>query len=229
VAFADAQALAEKWFGPIPGGPAYVRHLPKEPIQTEARHQTAQAAVPLPALYKTYHMPARRDDRYYAVDLLADMLGRGKSSRLHQRLVKELALFNNISASLTGALDAGLLVISGKLNAGVDLAIADAAVEAVVAEFRTADVDARELEKVKNQAESHLVFGEIDLLNRALNLAYSKLLGDANLVNDESRRIQAVDVAAVRQAAELVLRPENCSTLYYEAVPSEEAVAELAA
>ena len=145
----------------------------------------------------------------------------GLRSRLHQRLVKELALFNNISASLTGALDAGLLVISGKLNAGVDLHTADAAVEAVVAEFRTADVDTYELEKVKNQAESHLVFGEIDLLHRALNLAYSKLLGDANLVNDESRRIQAVDVAAVRQAAELVLRPENCSTLYYEAVAEE--------
>ncbi len=221
VALDEARRLAEKWFGPIPGGPAYVRHLPEEPTQTEARHQTARAAVPLSALYKAYHAPARRDDSYYAVDLLSDVLGRGKSSRLHQRLVKELALFNNISASLTGALDAGLLVISGKLNAGVDLHTADAAVEAVVAEFRTADVDTYELEKVKNQAESHLVFGEIDLLHRALNLAYSKLLGDANLVNDESRRIQAVDVAAVRQAAELVLRPENCSTLYYEAVAEE--------
>ncbi|AWM34369.1 M16 family metallopeptidase [Hymenobacter nivis] len=218
VSFDEAKRLAEKWFGPIAGGPAYVRDLPQEPTQTQARTQTVQAPVPLSALYKAYHAPARRDDNYYAVDLLADMLGRGKSSRLYQRLVKELALFNNISASLTGALDAGLLVVSGKLNAGVDLHEANAAVEAVVAEFVAADVDARELEKVKNQAESLLVFGEIDLLNRALNLAYSKLIGDANLVNDESRRIQAVDVAAVRAAAAQVLRPENCNTLYYEAV-----------
>ncbi|MFD1468401.1 M16 family metallopeptidase [Hymenobacter caeli] len=218
VSFDEAQRLAEKWFGPIAGGPAYVRDLPQEPVQTQARTQTVQAPVPLSALYKAYHAPARRDDNYYAADLLADMLGRGKSSRLHQRLVKELALFNNISASLTGALDAGLLVVSGKLNAGVDLHEANAAVEAVVAEFVAADVDARELEKVKNQAESHLVFGEIDLLHRALSLAYSKLIGDANLVNDESRRIQAVDVAAVRAAAAQVLRPENCNTLYYEAV-----------
>ena len=109
-------------------------------------------------------------------------------------------------------------MVSGKLNAGVSLEAADAAVEAVIAEFRTADVDAQELQKVKNQAESSLVFGEIDLLNRALGLAYAKLIGDVNLVNDEGRRIQAVTVPAVRQAAELVLRPENCSTLYYEAV-----------
>ena len=103
----------------------------------------------------------------------------------------------------------------------MDLSAADAAVEAVVAEFLAEDVDALELEKVKNQAESSLVFEEIDLLNRALNLAYSKLQGDANLVNDESRRIQAVTVADVRRAAQSVLRPENCSTLYYEASAAE--------
>ncbi|GAB2854031.1 M16 family metallopeptidase [Hymenobacter ruber] len=217
VSAADVRQLADKWFGPIPGGPAYQRQLPQEPIQTEARHLTAQAEVPLSALYKAYHMPARGDARYHAVDLLSDMLGHGKSARLHQRLVKEQALFNNISSSLTGSLDPGLLVISGKLNEGVDIKAADAAVEAVVAEFLTQDVDAHELEKVKNQAESSLVFGEIDLLNRAMNLAYSKLQGDANLVNDESRRIQAVTVDDVRAMAQLVLRPENCNTLYYEA------------
>ncbi|WP_216679536.1 M16 family metallopeptidase [Hymenobacter siberiensis] len=217
VSAATVRQLAEKWFGPIAGGPAYQRQLPQEPAQAEARHLTAQAEVPLSALYKTYHMPARGDARYHAVDLLSDMLGHGKSARLHQRLVKEQALFNNISSSLTGSLDPGLLVISGKLNEGVDLKTADAAVEAVVAEFLTGDVDAYELEKVKNQAESSLVFGEIDLLNRAMNLAYSKLQGDTNLVNDESRRIQAVTVADVRAMAQLVLRPENCNTLYYEA------------
>jgi predicted Zn-dependent peptidase len=222
---AEVKALAEKWFGPIAGGPAYQRQLPQEPAQTEARHVRASAPVPLSALYKAYHMPARTDARYYAVDVLSDVLGHGKSSRLHQRLVKDLGLFNNISASLTGSLDPGLLVISGKLNAGVDLHEADAAVEAVVAEFLTADVDPQELEKIKNQAESSLVFNEIDLLNRALNLAYAKLQGDVNLVNEEGQRIQAVQVADVRAAAALVLRPENCSTLYYEAEPVAATVA----
>ena len=222
---AQVRALAEKWFGPIAGGPPHRRALPPEPPQTQARHLTTSAPVPLPALYKAYHMPARADERYHAVDLLSDILGRGKSSRLHQRLVKEQALFNNLSASVTGSLDPGLLVVSGKLNAGVSLAEADAAVAAVVAELLAADVDARELEKVKNQAESSLVFGEIDLLHRALALAFAKLQGDAHLVNDESRRIQAVTVADVRAAARLVLRPENCSTLYYEAAPAAEAVA----
>ncbi len=214
---AEVRHLAEKWFGPIPGSERQPRQLPQEPVQTTARHASTSAQVPLSALYKAYHMPARLDPRYHAVDLLGDLLGRGKSSRLHQRLVKELQLFNNISASVTGALDPGLFVVSGKLNAGVALEEADRAVEAVVAELLRDEVPAAELQKVKNQAEAGLVFGEIELLNRALALAIGKLLGNANLVNEEPLQLQAVTPADLRAAAELVLRPENCSTLYYRA------------
>lgn len=217
VAFDEVKRLAEKWFGPIAGGERQPRQLPQEPAQTEARRAEVSAAVPLSALYKAYHMPARLDPRYHAVDLLSDVLGRGKSSRLHQRLVKDLQLFNNISASVTGSLDPGLFVVSGKLNAGVALAEADRAVEAVVAELLREDVPTDELQKVKNQAETGLVFGEIELLNRALALAIGKLLGNANLVNEEPAQLQAVTPADVRAAAKLVLRPENCSTLYYQA------------
>ena len=224
VALDEAQRLAEKWFGPIPGGPAYVRHLPEEPTQTEARHQTARAAVPLSALYKAYHAPARRDDSYYAVDLLSDVLGRGKSSRLYQQLVKEQPLFNSLSASVMGSFEPGLLVVSGKLNAGVTLEEADAAIEAVLAEISAAEIPVEELEKVKNQAEVSIVFSEIELLNRAMNLAFSKLLGDANLVNQESAKVQAVTPAQVLTAAQEVLRPTNCSTLYYRAQPVAEPV-----
>jgi len=215
--FDEVKRLAEKWFGPIAGGERRARQLPQEPAQTAPRQATATAPVPLSALYKAWHMPARLDSRYHAVDLLSDVLGRGKSSRLHQRLVKELELFNNISASVTGSFDPGLLVVSGKLNAGIALAEANAAVEAVVAELLREEVPADELQKVKNQAEAGLVFGEIELLNRALALAIGKLLGNANLVNEEPAQLQAVTPQAVREAAELVLRPENCSTLYYQA------------
>ena len=219
VTVAEVQHLTEKWFGPIPGGPRYERQLTVEPRQTEARFLEVTAAVPLSALYKVYHMPARAAADYYSVDLLGDLLGRGKSSRLYQQLVKDQPLFNSISASSTGSLEAGLLVISGKLNVGVPLEAADAAVEALVAALREEPVPANELEKVKNQAEASIVFGEIELLNRALNLAYSKLMGDANLVNEESARVQAVTPADVQAAAREVLRPDNCSTLYYRAQP----------
>ncbi|SNC76279.1 Predicted Zn-dependent peptidase [Hymenobacter gelipurpurascens] len=216
---AEAKRLAEKWFAPIPSGTRYERQLPQEPRQTEARFLEVQAEVPVSALYKVYHMPGRNDARYYDVDLLSDLLGRGKSSRLYQQLVKEQPLFNAISASVMGSLEPGLLVVSGKLNAGVTLEEADAAVESVIATLREELVSELELEKVKNQAEASIVFSEIELLNRAMNLAYCKLLGDANLVNQESARVQAVTPALVLAAAQEVLRPDNCSTLYYRAQP----------
>ncbi|KAA9333214.1 insulinase family protein [Hymenobacter busanensis] len=217
VAFDEVQRLAEKWFGPIEAGTRYERQLPAEPRQTEPRFLQLEADVPLSALYKVYHMPGRADEAYYAADLLSDVLGRGKSSRLYQQLVKERPLFNGISASVSGSLEPGLLVVSGKLNPGVSLEEADAAVSAVVAELSATEVADDELQKVKNQAEASIVFSEVELLNRAMNLAYYKLIGDPNLINQESQRVQAVTPAALRQAAREVLRPDNCSTLYYQA------------
>ncbi|MCB2406682.1 M16 family metallopeptidase [Hymenobacter lucidus] len=219
VTVADARRLAEKWFEPIPGGTPYERQLPAEPRQTAARHLDVTADVPANAYYRVYHMPGRAEAGYHTADLLSDVLGRGKSSRLYQGLVKDQPLFNSISASCTGSLEPGLLVISGRLNAGVTLEAADAAVEAVVAQLRQDLVPAEELEKVKNQAETSIVFEEIELLNRAMSLAYSKLMGDANLVNQESTKVQAVTAEGVLAMAQDILRPENASTLYYRAQP----------
>ncbi|WP_161889340.1 M16 family metallopeptidase [Pontibacter russatus] len=217
VTFERAKELAEKWFGPIPAGERYVRNNPKEPKQTEPRVLETSADVPLSAIYKAYHMPARTEADYYAVDLVSDILGRGKSSRLYEKLVKEQKLFNSISASVSGSVERGLLVIQGKLNEGVDLREANAAIEAVNRELMERLVDEEELNKVKNQAETSIVFSEIELLNRAMNLAYCKLLGDTNLINQEGEKVQAVTPQDILRCAKEVLDPNNCSTLLYKA------------
>jgi len=224
ITFDRAKELTEKWFGPIPAGEKYKRSIEPEPPQTEARVLEVSADVPLSAIYKTYHMPARTEDDYYAVDLVSDILGRGKSSRLYEQLVKEQKLFNSISASVSGSIEAGLLMIQGKLNEGVDLQQANAAIEAVNQELIDQLVGEQELNKVKNQAEASIVFSEIELLNRAMNLAYGKLLGDANFVNTEGEKLQAVTPADIQRCARKVLNPNNCSTLLYKAEKKEAAV-----
>ncbi len=135
VTVAKARELSEKWFGPIPSGIKYERNIPAEPRQTEARRLDMYADVPLNALYKAYHMPARDDENYHAADLVSDILGRGKSSRLYDKLVKEQKLFNSISASVMGSMEPGLLIIQGKLNEGVDLETANRAIEIINADF----------------------------------------------------------------------------------------------
>ncbi|HEY4651599.1 MAG TPA: pitrilysin family protein [Pontibacter sp.] len=222
ITFERAKELTEKWFGPIPAGEKYTRHIPNEPPQTEPRVLETSADVPLSAIYKAYHMPHRTHEDYYAIDLISDILGRGKSSRLYEQLVKEQKLFNSISASVTGSIEPGLLIIQGKLNEGVDLQEANAAIEKINQELMDSLVDEEELNKVKNQAETSLVFSEIELLNRAMNLAYGKLLGDANFVNTEGEKIQAVTPQDIQRCARQVLNPSNCSTLLYKAEKQEQ-------
>lgn len=224
VTFERAKELTEKWFGPIPAGEKYERSIKPEPPQTEPRVLEVSADVPLSAIYKAYHMPARTHQDYYAVDLISDILGRGKSSRLYEQLVKEQQLFNSIGASVSGSLENGLLIIQGKLKEGIDLEVANAAIEKITQELMELQIEAHELNKVKNQAEATIVFSEIELLNRAMNLAYSKLQGDANLINLEGEKVQAVTPADILRCAKQVLSPNNCSTLLYKAEKKQETV-----
>ena len=213
----DVKRLAEKWFGPIPSGKDYVRQLPAEPVQTAKRELHVEAAVPVDALYKAYHMPARLDPWYHTVDLLSDVLERGKSSRLYAELVSKNPLFTSIHAYIGGSIDPGLLMIQGKVQEGVSLEEANQAVEAVIDDLKHTMVGEEELEKVKNQAESSLVFAEMELLNRAMNLAYATLLGDPAIVNQESEKIQAVTPEGLHRMARQVLDVNNSSTVFYHA------------
>ncbi|WP_040398240.1 M16 family metallopeptidase [Cesiribacter andamanensis] len=210
----QVKALSEKWFGPIPAGAPYERKLPLEQPQTEARLETVEADVPLNALYKVYHMPGRSDARYYTADLLSDVLGRGKSSLLYQTLVRDKQMFADISAYVTGSMDPGLLVISGKLKPGFTHQQAEQEIAAIIEQVK-GGISEEELQKVKNQAESSLVFSEVELLNRAMNLAFSALLGDPDLVNKEADYIQAVTADDIRAMANEILLPQNSSTLHY--------------
>lgn len=218
VTLAQVRELADKWFAPIPAGEPYVRNVPQEPQQTVARKLEVSAAVPLNSIVKTYHIPARYDTDYYEADLISDILGRGKSSRLYQALLKNIPLFNSVTASVIPSLDPGLLIIKGNLNPGVTMQAADEAIENLVQDFVENGTTAEELEKVKNQAEASLAFSQVELLNRAMNLAYAANAGDAAWANEDEEKIRAVQPDDIQRVARQVLRPENCSTLYYNAI-----------
>lgn len=209
------KALAEKWFGPIPAGKLMKRKLPAEPKQTSKRVEEVYADVPADALYKTYHMPGRFDKDFHAADLMSDVLSRGDSSRLYQQLVKEKPVFNSISSFTMGTIDPGLIVINGRVKEGVDLKDAEKHVEEVVQELVDNGPNDAELEKVKNQALSTLEFGEVEVLNRAMNLAFSYLSGDADLVNKEYDLINAVTKEDLMRMGRTILKEENASVLYY--------------
>lgn len=211
----QVKKLSEKWFGPIPAGNKPVRNLIKEPAQSKKRTMDVTAKVPANALYKTYHMPGRYDKDFYAADLLSDVLSRGHSSRLYDKLVKQKEVFTSISAFTMGTIDPGLLVISGRVKDGVDLKDAENEVEQVIQEIKTEGPTRDELVKVKNQALSSIEFGDVEVMNRAMNLAFAALSGEPELVNKELDLIQAVTEEDIHQMAGQILNEENASVLYY--------------
>lgn len=207
--------LAEKWFGDIPSGDKYERNLPLEPVQTAPRRLEIKAKVPVDAFYKCWHMPARMDKRYHAVDLLGDILGGSASSRLHQTLVKEKKLFSNIDCHHSGSTDAGLLTIEGKLVKGVKIEDAEKAVNEILRQMQEEPVMEIELEKVKNKTESMMAFEDMSVMNRANSLAYYELLGDANMMNTELALYAAVTTAQIKEESKAIFREENSNTIYY--------------
>jgi predicted Zn-dependent peptidase len=209
------KVLAEKWFGDIPSGEKYVRDLPQESIQQEERRMTVHKKVPMDAIYKTWHMCARRDPEYYATDLLSDILGGGASSRLYQSLVKEKQLFANISCYHFGSLDRGLFTIEGQLIEGVNIQEAENAIEVELDKVRNSVIDERELQKVQNKTESVMAFEDMSVMNRAGSLAFYELLGDGELMNSEFKKYQAVTVNDIHSAASRILKPQNSNTLWY--------------
>jgi predicted Zn-dependent peptidase len=207
--------LAEKYFGAISPGPSGHQSIPAEPAQKSARMLTVEADVPLDALYKVWHFPSRRQKEFYAADLISDLLSGGKSGRLYQRLVKDKKLFSEINCYQTGSLDPGLMVAEGKLVKGVSIKTAEAALQEELDLIINHPAEELELNRVKNRIESHMTFSEMEILNKAMNLAYCELLGDAALANEEISKYLAVTAAEIQEQANAILRPENCSTLYY--------------
>lgn len=212
---AQVKALAEKWFGNIPAGERYERQLPVEPKQTEARFKEVEANVPLDALYKAWHIEGRLAPSYYAADLITEILSNGVSSRLYQKLVKEQQIFSNINCYHMGSIDPGLLVVDGKIVEGRTLEEANAAVEEEIQKLVDNGVTEEELKKAKNKIEAMITFEDMGLLSRANNLAFYELLGDANMINEEWDKYNAVTAEYLQETAKIIFRKENSNTLFY--------------
>ena len=188
------------------------RCRPHEPEQTEARRLEVVRDVPNNAIYKAWVMCDRWSADYYAYDILSDILSNGHSSRMYRHLVQERGLFTEINAYITGELDEGLFVVSGRLCDGVGFEEAEAAITQEVQQLQGIPVNSHELEKVANKFENTFVYSQLKASDRALSLCYFEMIGQPQLVNLEPecyRRVTPADVQRVAQR----LTEARCSTL----------------
>jgi predicted Zn-dependent peptidase len=208
--------LAEKWFSDIPAGRKAKNPIPAEQKQILKRARVVHSDVPTDALYKVYHVPARLAKGYLVCDLITDILGFGRSSVLEQKLVKNSDLFASCSAYVLGNVDPGLLVFTGKMEKRKTAEEAESALDKVIREFNTNLVSSEMIEKAKNQAEAMKSYDSVQLLNRAMNLAYFAHLGNPDLYQQEYDQKLAISGSQIAEVANEVFVEENSTVVYYK-------------
>lgn len=220
VTFHQIEKLAEKWFAPIPASLTSRSPILPEPAQGSKKSKEINAKVPTDALYKAYKMPAKGEEGYLEADLISDILGSGKSSLLEQRLIKNGKIFASVGGYITGSVDPGLLVFSGKMETGISAQTAEKALDEVLAEFLENEISERELQKIKNQGEAMKTYESIQLLNRAMNLAYYAHLGDPDLYWQEFEEKSNIEASQIKTWARHILREDQASVIYYQSIQS---------
>lgn len=214
----QVRLLAQKWFGDIPAQPSLNPRIPQEPDQQVKKSNVIQSRVPTDALYKVYKMPAKGEAGYLEVDLTSDVLGFGKSALLEQELVKNGKMFASVGAYITGSVDPGLLVFSGKMEKGIPAEEAEQVLDQVISKFLHEGISDHTLQKIKNQSEAMKTYESIQLLNRAMSLAYYAHLGSPDLYWSEFENKYSLSNTEVEHWANQILRDENSSVLYYKSI-----------
>jgi zinc protease len=216
--FNSDQALAwtHKYFDGIPASAQPVpRHAVPEPPQTEERTvEKSYTNTPLPAVVMGYKIPAEYAPDAYPLDLAANILAGGESSRLYQSLVYkdqiavQTAGFGNFSE------EPNLFWAFAIMNPGHPPADGEKAIVAVLDGLKAAPVDATELQKAKNQEISGFILGRDTDEDKAVALASATVIGkDPDLVNTELARYLAVTAPDIERVAKEYFVPEHATVL----------------
>lgn len=209
--------LAEKWFGGIADNRYEIAPIAKEPKQTEARREVVERDVPATSITIAFHMGDRLSRDFFLGDITSDLLAGGDSARLYDRLIKQRGMFSSVNAYISGDLDEGMFVFTCQLLPTTSEQEAEEALWAEIEDLKRGNISDYELEKVKNKFEANTLFGEINVMNKAMNLGYYSMIGDMSLINREVEIYRSLSKEEVADFSQRIFTAENSSTLIYRA------------
>ncbi len=208
--------LCEEYFADIEGVGEFVPdRLPVEPEQCEARRLEVERDVPATYIVIAFPIGARTSRDFFISDLVSDLLAGGDSARLYQRLVKQRGLFAAVNAYVTGDLDPGLFLFTAQLLPTTAEAEAEAAIWSEIELLKSEAAGDYEMAKVKNKFEANTLFGELNVMNKAMNMGYYNMTGDMSLINREVAIYQTIDTDQVQEFAQRIFTQERSNTLIY--------------
>jgi zinc protease len=203
-------ALAKKYLEPIPrqDPPPPVRTV--EPEQKGERRVVLNKAAQLPLQMFSYHVSRTNSPDYYAIEVLGNVLGEGRSSRLYRRLVDRDQLVINVNQGREFSLDPGDMIFTMQPRSGVDPAKSEQAFLEEIERVRSAGISAEELQKAKNQLLADFyrnlkrISGQANLLG-----SYEVFFGDYRKLLGADQELQKVTAEDVQNAAKRFLGPKN--------------------
>lgn len=211
-----ARAMAKRLFAWIPRGAEVVRAIPAEPPQNQPRRAEMVEPVPQHAMLMGFRIPPYRSDDQYALAVLGAVLSAGNSARLDQRLVTGPSpLCAAISAGPMALEDGGIFTISATVLRGKDPAQVQQIIEEELLAVRQSLVSAEELQRARMIYRVGEITSRQTAEKIASQLGHDAVFGgDADRVNTDMERIEAVTAADVRDVAQRYLRPEGVTVLH---------------
>jgi zinc protease len=207
--------LVEKWFGDIDKPHTYTRNIPFEPQQTKARRLEVIQDVPLHKIIISFPMAQRLHQQYYVCDIITDILSEGKGSKLYQSLVRKHKLFSSINAYISGSIDAGQIIVSGTLLPETSIEHAEKMIWKELRQIATNGVTESEMEQTRNKIIVKQAFEKINILEKAMNLAYYELLGSVEMIHNDTANYMSVTAKDVQQTANILFQEQHSSSLLY--------------
>jgi zinc protease len=199
---AKARALVEKWFSDVKRGPDVAPFSAPPARLSGVVTKTMTDRVQLPRIYLAWHGPPSYAPGSAELDVIADLLADGKSSRLYKRLVYELQIAQNVFAfQNTGELGSFLAVVA-TARPGHTIPELVKVIDEEMARLRTSPPEVRELQRVINGYEADFYDGIERVANRADQLnAYATTTGNPDYFAEDLARYQALSPTDVQAAA----------------------------
>lgn len=197
---AEVQPLIEQIFGRVPDKPIPVHDCQAEPPQEQTRAVILRSGVKTARLGLGLHVPEFKSEDVPALDLLAVILGQGRTSRLYRRVKREKELVHSISAGAYTPKDPGLFVI----NAQLEPDMAGPAIKAVMTEVSAlgaTKVTSDELARAKLNIRADFIHSRVTMSGEARTAAYYEALADDFRAKDrylaDLDQVTAADLKAV--------------------------------
>jgi predicted Zn-dependent peptidase len=205
------KALIAKYFGSIPKGTKELyRPSIVEPAQTAEKRTTFYDNIQLPALILSYRAPKPFTKDAYAMQLLAQLLSQGNSSRLRNALVDKQQKAVEVGAFPMPSEDPGVVMMFAIANMGIKNADLETAMNEEIEKVRTTLISDEEYKKLMNQIESDFINQNRRILGIIENLATNyTYLKNTNLVNTELALYQQVTKEDIMRVAKQYLTKEN--------------------